>query len=709
MKIYKRQKKIVSFIITLLLFFTIELCLTKDTSFADIFNVYNDRGIPHESQLWLWNGGGGSSREVQDEESPERVSYFETISRNWAGWGIFFDIEDGGEPYTMDLSEYAEGHLKFFVRTPVDLKIEIKKTGPNGRVRREYISNHGWNEEDVWQEISIPIEEFGANLDEIYSPFMVTGERAGTFDIDYIRWTAPIGEYEPTLVEIDGREILVDGDVFTVKGVAGEFTPIGEYGPGYDWSLNPEDYSIDIPLIRDLGANTIRTYDERPTQKEALDAFYEQGIFVIMGFTVEALYGGEIVDFENQTVRENIRRCFLDMVSHWKDHPAILMWCIGNEVNSILESHDVDPNHWYSLVDECAEASHELEGEAFHPVTTANADQGEWDIGDPDMNADDDSVQHLDLWSLQLYRGESFGDTFFDYGELTAKPLLMTEFGCDAYDGRRHQEDQSMQAECLEAQWLEIGENLSSIDPDNVCAGGVIFSWRDAWYKSRHGNFSHHGTQADWRNEAYIDPNMNEEWWGIVAISENPEERILREAYDTISGIWNPFIDIPLRRGWNIISFNVEREDMSMINILDPLIGREELIIIKDETGRFISPEHGFDNIGDMDIREGYQIKVTQNTNLIVRGEPVERAVEIPLRRGWNIMGYPCQIAQSVRGERGVLQPLLDDGVVELVKDELGHFISPRWNFWGFNTFQPGKGYQIKVTEDTVLEIDRPR
>ena len=516
---------------------------------ADIFNVYNDAGIPRQSEIFTYPDGA-SFETLSDEESPERVQYFETVTcpeEGWAGWGVFF--RDEGEPYTVDLSNYAEGQLKFFVRTPIDLKVEIQEVGPNGPLRTEYISDHGWNEQNEWQEISIPIEDFEADLDQIYASFMIAAEEPATFHVDYVRWSVPIGEYEPSIVAVDGRQLLMDGDVFKVKGVAAELTPVGEYGPWYDWSQHPENYNIDIPLMSDMGANTIKTYLQRPTQSAALNALYEEGIYVVMGFCVDVVYGeGEIVDFENEVVRENIIRCFLDMVGHWKDHPAILMWSLGNEVNTILEANDIWPGHWYSLVEECAQAAHQLEGDNYHPVTTANAEQeGEWDIGDPDKNADDESLAHLDLWSLQLYQGESFGDTFGDYEASSNKPLLMSEFGCDAYDGRNDEENERMQAEYLESQWSHIRENLSSINPDNVCVGGIVFSWRDGWYKSNFGLESYfvHNTDPDWFSIYYEDQNMNEEWWGIVAISEDPEERILREGYDTISAIWQaPFIDI---------------------------------------------------------------------------------------------------------------------------------------------------------------------
>ena len=311
---------------------------------------------------------------------------------------------------------------------------------------------------------------------------------------------------------------------FIVKGVSGEFTPVGKRGPSYDWSLEPALLNLDISLIAGMGANAIRSYNQEPTQVQALDMLHDKELYMIMGFPVDVVYGnGQVVDFSNPVVRQNIKTRFLQMVAHWKDHPAILMWCLGNEVNKALEEHGVWPGHWYSLVEECAQAAHALEGENDHPVTTANADQAVWDIGDPAKNANDASLPHLDIWSLQLYRGPSFGSAFTDYKNSSAKPLLISEFGCDAYNGLTNQEDEAMQAFYLSTLWKDIARHLAHpifSHPSHACIGGVLFAWRDGWWKSQNGTELTHDTSTDWLNPNYKDPNMNEEWFGVVKISE---------------------------------------------------------------------------------------------------------------------------------------------------------------------------------------------
>jgi len=46
-------------------------------------------------------------------------------------------------------------------------------------------------------------------------------------------------------------------------------------------------------------------------------------------------------------------------------------------------------------------------------------------------------------------------------------------------------------------------------------------------------------TTDDWTAPGYDDPNMNEEWFGIVSISSSdPSLRTTREAYDIVTNIY---------------------------------------------------------------------------------------------------------------------------------------------------------------------------
>ncbi len=356
-----------------------------------------------------------------------------------------------------------------------------------------------------------------------------------------------------TVIRVIGRQLYVNGSPFTVKGVCYSPTPVGSGYSSYRWSKDPSMYKLDFPLITQMGANTIRIY-RPPEDSKAMDSAYDNGLYIIMDYPVE--HGSDV---SNTQLRETIKDGVRDMVREWKDHPALLMWCIGNEINVHLGGA-ATLSDWYSLAEECAQICHEEEGENFHPVTVANCEiekqvKGTFFVGDESDLSDDNSMKHLDIWSVQTYRGKSFAnypDTsttlFSSYTVLSSKPLLFTEFGCDAYDVIKGEEAEDSQAEYIKSQWQEISANLSQDNQDAVCIGGCIFEWSDDWSKNQSGNpDSTHNPEATWGGDGsgggYYDfvlgtDNMNEEWWGLTSINTSDYSKSPREAYYILKTLW---------------------------------------------------------------------------------------------------------------------------------------------------------------------------
>ncbi len=137
---------------------------------------------------------------------------------------------------------------------------------------------------------------------------------------------------------------------------------------GYTLVRNNQDYYVigaggqtNLDLVVELGGNSIRTWGLENAQ-EVLDQAHSKGLSVMLGFWVQHERHG--FDYDNEEkVKKQIAH-FKRAIDQFKNHPALLMWGIGNEVdlfytnpkvwNSIQEiakyAHEVDPNHPTSTV-----------------------------------------------------------------------------------------------------------------------------------------------------------------------------------------------------------------------------------------------------------------------------------------------------------------------------------------------------------------------
>jgi len=356
-------------------------------------------------------------------------------------------------------------------------------------------------------------------------------------------------------VTVSGRRLLVKGQPFTVQGVDYSPVPVGSTagsasggctGP-YLWWADRSTYIADFPLIKRMGANTIRAYgilndasaNTVSQVRAALDSAQAQGLYVIMNF-----YPDHFVSVPANAAAW--RAQFLAGINAYKDHPAVLLWEFGNEQNL---DNGQDPA-WYPLVNAAAGDAHAadpnhsvmtVEGECPTCGTPIN-----FNIGSLSRSADDPHMPNLDAWGVNAYRGTSFQGLFETLISSTSKPLLVTEFGKDAYRDSTAQEDQAMQASYIASQWQEIAARRSAADPTKPLAGGVVFEWTDEWWKAG-SCLSHDTTVLFARSGDTVDPNYQEEWFGLTAVSpvnaiSNPAgtARTLRTSYATLQGYWNP-------------------------------------------------------------------------------------------------------------------------------------------------------------------------
>jgi hypothetical protein len=296
-------------------------------------------------------------------------------------------------------------------------------------------------------------------------------------------------------------------------------------------------------------------------------------------------------DITSPYIRNDILMRFEIYVNTFKNNPNILFWAIGNENNLSLEpGNTAQSKAWYSLVNQMAGAAHAIEGANFHPVAADYGDGEFQTIGNSAYGADDNSLPNVDIWGVNIYRGQSFYDFFVQYKSLSKKPLWISEYGidawqsctasnpvspqCDANDPSYPQAaslppypypsptttsalGESYQAAWDGGLWNEIAGNA------DVTIGGSIMEYSDEWWKpddwiclnsnytkyepypttdpddeaaychSNHFYFGF-GPGSSWLNESFNAPDkyFNEAWWGLMGIS-NP-------SYETQADTMNP-------------------------------------------------------------------------------------------------------------------------------------------------------------------------
>ncbi len=200
-------------------------------------------------------------------------------------------------------------------------------------------------------------------------------------------------------VEVKGQHILVDGKPLVPNGAGGE--------------TRLED------LAR-LGATVVRTYGQEPGK--ILDEAQKAGLKVIVGLWLAHPRQG--FDYNDKAAAQAQLESFRPMVERYKDHPALLMWGIGNEIEVDLPR---DPDHplWPAL----EEASLFVKNiDPNHPTMAVTADTG----------ADKIALVKRHAPSIDVLGVNAYGDSLLTIDERARKqgwegPIIFTEMGANGH------------------------------------------------------------------------------------------------------------------------------------------------------------------------------------------------------------------------------------------------------------------------------------
>mmetsp|Transcript_7918 Transcript_7918/g.18216 ORF Transcript_7918/g.18216 Transcript_7918/m.18216 type:complete len:606 (+) Transcript_7918:86-1903(+) len=306
-------------------------------------------------------------------------------------------------------------------------------------------------------------------------------------------------------IEIAGRQLLVNGKPLHLKGVAWNPVPRGARHPdGLDFAGHVER---DAELMVQAGINAVRTYTTI-SDRGVLDALWNKGIWVVNDVYA---YGGSRPEQAVDRVRSAI------------DHPAVLMWTVGNEWNY---------NGFY--VGLSRRASEERVATVTRLVKQADPSRPVASIyGEVPSRDLVEKLRDVDVWGINAYRGISFGNLFDTYSAHSRKPMFLGEYGADAFNANIDREDQRAQAKATKELTQQIVDR-SAVRDGGVCLGGFVFELADEWWKDGKGSSWKHDTGGVAPGGGpYPDQTFNEEWWGLVTVDRVP--RLALNAYAEVS------------------------------------------------------------------------------------------------------------------------------------------------------------------------------
>ena len=303
------------------------------------------------------------------------------------------------------------------------------------------------------------------------------------------------------VVSVSERQILVNENPYLIKGICYHPVPKGSK----DLSFNSLDQ--DLALMVEAGINTIRVYAPIDN-KDVLDKIHDAGLKVIIGFGYNQ--GGRF---------DILSGTFVDYINTFKNHPAILMWELGNEYNYHPEWFEGDIKNWYKALKEATDLAHE--NDTNHPVTTAHGDL-------PDALALS-ICTNIDVWGMNSYRWDNPEAIFSEWEALSHKPMYLSEAGGDSYmtisrDGYEAGSNEKAQADANKNILNAIFKN------QDICSGVTMFSFTDGWWKAGNPEKQDPGGWAPNSSGVPYDGAPNEEYWGMVDIDRNK-----KEAFEIIS------------------------------------------------------------------------------------------------------------------------------------------------------------------------------
>ena len=246
----------------------------------------------------------------------------------------------------------------------------------------------------------------------------------------------------------DGFQLLRGGQPYVVKGA-------GVVG-------------MDFRTLAERGGNSVRTWGIETAGRD-LDEAAKNGLTVAIGLPVAAERWG--MDYGNEAAVAAQRQRVREAVQRHRNHPALLAWIIGNELNHAMKDRRV-----YDEVNELSKMIHELDPN--HPTTTTIT------AGEEAIAVVIERAPDLDFISIQLYGALTLLPRYANEW-FAGQPFMVTEWGPighweasqTAWGAPVEMDSTAKARRYLDGYRQLIKPQLANAPEGGQCLGSYVFLW----------------------------------------------------------------------------------------------------------------------------------------------------------------------------------------------------------------------------------------
>lgn len=235
-----------------------------------------------------------------------------------------------------------------------------------------------------------------------------------------------------------------------------------------------------LDILEEAGGNTIRTWS---TDNAALilDEAHKRGLKVMLGLWVQHERHG--FDYNNEKlVKEQLDK-FRVEINKYKKHPALLLWCVGNEYELGYQNTKV-----WKAVNEIAKMV--KSEDPFHPVVSVTAGTDEQKI-----KFVKEELSEIDIYGINTYADIDKVSKVLD-NALYDKPYIITEWGPTGHwESPKTSWGVALEQSSKEKYYSYYNRYQNYILADSLnCLGSFTFLWgqkqeyTSTWYGIFHEN-----------------------------------------------------------------------------------------------------------------------------------------------------------------------------------------------------------------------------